>query len=53
MKKYDFQNLTKEGIIEQAQDASKGIFDLGSHTIWRKDKYGRPVLHVKVGNINK
>ena len=53
MEKYDFHNLTKERIIEQAQGKSKKIFDLGVHNFSGYDKQGRPIVILKISKIDK
>ncbi|CAI2387767.1 unnamed protein product [Moneuplotes crassus] len=53
IEKYDYENLTKEGIIEQAKGKSKKIFDLGVHNFAGFDRQGRPVVLIKVSNVDK
>lgn len=53
IKEHDYYNLTKEGIIEQAEGEHKKVFDWGVHTLGGKDREGRPILILKVSNIDK
>lgn len=53
IEKYDYHNLTKEGIIRKAKGKGKHIFDWGVHNFVGFDKLGRPVVLIKVSNIDK
>lgn len=53
IEKYDFHNLTKEGIIAQAKGDAKKIFEWGLHNFAGFDRLGRPVVVMKIANVDK
>lgn len=53
VEKYDYENLTREKVLENANKKSQKIFDLGVHNFAGFDRCGRPVVVIKVKNVDK